>query len=31
MAGQLGGAIDYDWSAGGLIARMRIDRERLAA
>ncbi|HEX8443673.1 MAG TPA: HWE histidine kinase domain-containing protein [Allosphingosinicella sp.] len=27
---QLGGAIEYDWSVDGLIATLRLDRERLA-
>lgn len=31
MSGQLGGSIDYDWSAGGLIATMRINRAGLAS
>ena len=31
IAGQLGGSIHYDWSAGGLIVTLRIDRTRLAA
>ncbi|MEG3088930.1 sensor histidine kinase [Sphingomonas sp. PB4P5] len=30
VASQLGGAIDYDWSAGGLIVTLRIKRSRLA-
>ena len=29
LSGQLGGSIDYDWSEGGLIATLRIDRSRL--
>ena len=28
---QLGGSIDYDWSPGGLIVTLKLDRERLAA
>jgi two-component sensor histidine kinase len=31
MSGQLGGAIDYDWSEGGVIVTLRINRERLAS
>ena len=31
MSGQLGGAIDFNWSTEGLIATLRIDRARLAA
>jgi two-component sensor histidine kinase len=27
---QLGGAIDYDWSPGGLIVTLKLDREKLA-
>ena len=30
ITGQLGGSIDYDWSAGGLIVTLRIRRDRLA-
>ena len=30
VAGQLGGTIDYDWSEGGLIVTLRIQRSRLA-
>ena len=30
MSGQLGGAIDYDWSESGLIVTLRIARSRLA-
>jgi two-component sensor histidine kinase len=29
VAGQLGGSIDYNWSQGGLIVTLRINRERL--
>ncbi len=29
VAGQLGGSIDYDWSQGGLIATLHINRNRL--
>lgn len=29
IAGQLGGSIDYDWSEGGLIVTLRINRSRL--
>ena len=28
---QLGGSIEYDWSSGGLIATLRLDRKRLKA
>jgi len=31
VSGQLGGAIDYEWSEGGLIVTLRVNRERLAA
>jgi two-component sensor histidine kinase len=31
VAGQLGGSIDYDWSEGGLIVTLRMDRKRLAS
>jgi two-component sensor histidine kinase len=31
MSGQIGGAIQYDWSASGLIVTMRIDRDKLAS
>jgi two-component sensor histidine kinase len=31
VSGQLGGTIDYDWSEGGLIVTLRVNRERLAA
>jgi two-component sensor histidine kinase len=31
VQGQLGGSIEYDWSAGGLIVTLRMDRARLAA
>ncbi len=31
VSGQLGGSIDYDWSPGGLIVTLQMDRERLAA
>jgi two-component sensor histidine kinase len=31
VAGQLGGAIDYNWSEGGLIVTLRMKRTRLAA
>jgi two-component sensor histidine kinase len=30
VAGQLGGAIGYNWEAGGLIVTLRVDRTRLA-
>jgi len=30
VAAQLGGTIDYDWSASGLIANVRMDRSRLS-
>ena len=31
VSGQLGGTIGYDWSEGGLIVTLRVNRERLAA
>jgi two-component sensor histidine kinase len=31
VSGQLGGSIDYDWSPGGLIVTITMDRERLSA
>lgn len=31
ISGQLGGSIHYDWSEGGLIVTLRIDRTRLAS
>lgn len=31
MSGQLGGSIEYDWSAEGLVATLRIDCRRLAS
>lgn len=31
VRGQLGGSIDYDWSEGGLIVTLRMDRGRIAA
>jgi two-component sensor histidine kinase len=31
ISGQLGGSINYDWSAGGLIVTLRVDRRRLAS
>jgi two-component sensor histidine kinase len=31
VAGQLGGQIDYDWSPGGLIVTLKMDRVRLSA
>lgn len=31
VSGQLGGSIDYNWSAGGLIVTLRIKRSRLAS
>lgn len=31
VAGQLGGAIGYDWSDGGLIVTLRLDRARLSS
>lgn len=31
VSGQLGGSIAYDWSEGGLIVTLRVNRERLAA
>jgi hypothetical protein len=31
VTGQLGGAIDYAWSEGGLIVTLRMDRARLAS
>ncbi|MEN2785784.1 sensor histidine kinase [Sphingomonas qilianensis] len=31
ISGQLGGTIDYNWSAGGLIVTLRIKRARLAS
>lgn len=31
VSGQLGGSIDYDWSEGGLIVTLRINRDRLAS
>ncbi|WP_240699983.1 sensor histidine kinase [Sphingomonas gei] len=30
VSGQLGGAIDYDWSEGGVIVTLKMDRQRLA-
>ena len=31
LSGQLGGSIHYDWSEGGLIATLRVNRSRLAS
>jgi two-component sensor histidine kinase len=31
VTGQLGGSIDYDWSKGGLIVTLRINRNRLSS
>lgn len=31
VAGQLGGSIDYEWSTGGLVATLRMNRNRLSA
>jgi len=31
ISGPLGGSIDYDWSTGGLIATLRIERSQLSA
>jgi two-component sensor histidine kinase len=31
VSGQLGGTIDYDWAATGLIVTLRVNRNRLAS
>jgi hypothetical protein len=30
MAAQLGGSIDFDWSAEGVVATLRMSKDRLA-